>query len=77
MMGMNAIDKLKVDYKVVDIAAHLHISPAAVSKWDAVPAERVLDVSEFTGWVFTPHELRPDIYPHPNDGLPGHMRAYQ
>ncbi|MCV5295753.1 hypothetical protein OFC42_28600, partial [Escherichia coli] len=21
-------------------------------------------------WSVTPHELRPDIYPNPNDGLP-------
>lgn len=26
-------------------------------------------------YVVTPHELRPDIYPHPEDGLPAEMRC--
>ncbi|EBE6237586.1 helix-turn-helix domain-containing protein [Salmonella enterica] len=26
--------------------------------------------SECTGWRVTPHDLRPDIYPNPTDGLP-------
>jgi DNA-binding transcriptional regulator YdaS (Cro superfamily) len=69
-----AIEKLKMDYKAVELAAFLDISPAAVSKWDEIPTDRVLAVSEFTNWKMTPHQFRPDIYPHPQDGLPEHMR---
>ncbi|EFI6576895.1 helix-turn-helix domain-containing protein, partial [Escherichia coli] len=35
-----------------------------------VPSERVLQLCELGNWSVTPHELRPDIYPNPNDGLP-------
>lgn len=34
------------------------------------PAEYVLAISDACGWKITPHQLRPDIYPHPMDGLP-------
>jgi len=34
------------------------------------PPEKVLAVCEATDWQVTPHELRPDIYPNPTDGLP-------
>lgn len=35
-----------------------------------VPAENVLAVCKAVSWKVTPHELRPDIYPNPSDGLP-------
>ncbi|HDC4776880.1 MULTISPECIES: transcriptional regulator [Enterobacter] len=46
------------------------VSKMAVSLWrrHGLPAERVLQVFEATG--VTPHELRPDLYPNPTDGLP-------
>lgn len=34
------------------------------------PAEYVLPICDTVGWRITPHELRPDLYPHPSDGLP-------
>jgi DNA-binding transcriptional regulator YdaS (Cro superfamily) len=39
------------------------------------PAEKVIGVSEATNWQVTPHELRPDLYPHPHDGLPENLRS--
>jgi DNA-binding transcriptional regulator YdaS (Cro superfamily) len=47
-----------------------------VSKWRAngVPAERVIELCSFTDFQVTPHHLRPDIYPHPDDGLPVDLR---
>lgn len=64
---------------VAPIAKACGISPQAVSQWDIVPAEkgRVLNVAEATNWQVTPHELRPDIYRHPDDGLPDHLRCKQ
>ncbi len=34
------------------------------------PAEYVLPICDAIGWKITPHELRPDLYPHPSDGMP-------
>ena len=42
---------------------------------DGAPPERVISISAATNWQVTPHELRPDLYPHPQDGLPDHMRS--
>jgi DNA-binding transcriptional regulator YdaS (Cro superfamily) len=39
-----------------------------------VPANRVLTISAASGWVVTPHEIRPDLYPYPSDGLPPDRR---
>ena len=43
------------------IARALKITHGAVSQWESVPAERVLDVESVTG--ISRHDLRPDIYP--------------
>lgn len=46
------------------------VTKMAVSLWrrNGIPAERVIQVFKATG--VTPHELRPDLYPNPTDGLP-------
>jgi DNA-binding transcriptional regulator YdaS (Cro superfamily) len=53
------------------------VSAQAIAKWhDAgVPSERVLRLAEATKFEVKPHELRPDLYPHPDDGLPPDMRG--
>lgn len=45
-------------------------SKVTISNWrkNGVPAERVFLVFNVAG--VTPHELRPDLYPNPTDGLP-------
>ncbi|HCM9506496.1 YdaS family helix-turn-helix protein [Enterobacter bugandensis] len=52
------------------LGALIGVSKMAVSLWrrNGVPAERVLPLFSATG--VTPHELRPDLYPNPTDGLP-------
>jgi len=52
-------------------------SGQAVGLWYAngVPAERVIKLCEAVEYRVKPHELRPDLYPHPEDGLPAEMRA--
>lgn len=42
------------------LAATLGITPAALSQWSRVPAERVLDVEKATG--ISRYTLRPDIF---------------
>ncbi|HCU16924.1 MAG TPA: Rha family transcriptional regulator [Hafnia paralvei] len=54
-------------------AAKLNITEQSVGKWKnkyngIVPSARVLEIFHATG--VTPHELRPDLYPNPTDGLP-------
>lgn len=40
-----------------------------------VPAEHVIALCSGLNWKITPHELRPDIYPHPSDGMPRSLCA--
>lgn len=58
-------------------AAKLQITEQSVGKWKnkykgVVPSGRVLEVFQATG--VTPHELRPDLYPNPTDGLPAEQQ---
>lgn len=55
-----------------NLASSLGVSTAAISKWKVhydskVPPHRVIPIFKLTG--VTPHELRPDLYPNPTDGL--------
>lgn len=47
---------------------------AWVNRFKQVGVEYVLDVSAAVEWVITPHQLRPDIYPNIDDGLPIELR---
>lgn len=52
------------------------VSPQAVSKWadGGIPPERVLIVARATAYRVTPHRIRPDLYPFPEDGIPDEFR---
>jgi DNA-binding transcriptional regulator YdaS (Cro superfamily) len=56
------------------LAEQLKVTQGLIYQWLSghrqVSAEKVLAVCEATDWQVTPHELRPDIYPNPTDGLP-------
>lgn len=41
-----------------------------MSKTEVPPAEYVIPIARGLGWKITPHELREDLYPHPDDGMP-------
>lgn len=49
----------------------------AVAKWavEGLPDNRVLWLAEQTAWRYTPHDLAPELYPHPDDGLPERFRG--
>jgi DNA-binding transcriptional regulator YdaS (Cro superfamily) len=42
---------------------------------NGVSAESVISVALAVDFQVTPHELRPDLYPHPDDGLPADLRS--
>lgn len=56
------------------LARHLDVSPGLIWQWlnrkRPIAPERVIEVASFTEFMITPHQLRPDIYPNPLDGLP-------
>ncbi|MEC4940209.1 YdaS family helix-turn-helix protein [Escherichia coli] len=59
------------------IARNLGVTPQAVNQWFSkrtIPARFVLRVCEVVEWKVTPHGLRPDLYPHPEDAIPDLLR---
>lgn len=50
---------------IVALSLALGLSRAAVSQWDRVPPERVLDVERLTG--VSRYRLRPDIFGKPEN----------
>ncbi|MCT2385134.1 MULTISPECIES: YdaS family helix-turn-helix protein [Erwinia] len=48
-------------------------SSQSVANWitkNRVPSERVIQLCQWGNWTVTPNQLRPDIYPNVQDGLP-------
>lgn len=71
---MSALNKaISIAGSAKKLADEIGVSKMAISIWrnrcrGEVPPKRVLDVYRVTG--VTPHELRPDLYPNPSDGMP-------
>lgn len=60
------------------LARLMNVNPQAIQGWrktGQIPPDRVLDISRAVVFQVTPHQLRPDLYPHPDDGLPAELRA--
>lgn len=51
------------------------VKPQAVQQWKRVPDGQVLNVAQALDFGVTPHELRSDLYPYPDDALPLPMRG--
>lgn len=49
--------------------SQVHVS-RVMSGHERFSPEKALRVAEATNYTVTPHELRPDIYRNPTDGLP-------
>lgn len=56
-------------YLYLIAGGHRHASPGTNGK--------ALRIARHSAWMVTPHDLRPDIYPNPTDGLPPEMRAQE
>ena len=62
---------------LMPLAVEVGVSYQAIQKYERTqaPGERVIAIAMATGWKVTPHRLRPDLYPHPEDGLPAERRT--
>lgn len=71
-IDMTALDNaIRIAGSANKLAVAVGVSGMAISQWKTkgtVPSSRVLQVFKATG--VTPHELRPDLYPNPTDGMP-------
>lgn len=75
---MNALKRI-IELKKTQaaVAAIVGARQQSVGHWlrDGVPAKHVIDLCADVAFEVTPHQLRPDIYPHPDDGLPASLRV--
>ena len=62
------------DCKITQAYISQWLNPAKV-KCEVPPPEYVISISQAVGWRVTPHQLRPDIYPNPSDGMPRSLCA--
>lgn len=53
----------------------IHLPGSVPTIWAVCPTWYVCRVAAATGYAVTPHELRPDVYPFPEDACPRHLRA--
>ena len=55
-----------------ELTRRLGKNSQTVSVWfrTQVASTEVLNACRALDWKVTPHEIRPDLYPHPTDGLP-------
>lgn len=71
---MTALDKaIKAAGSARKLGTALGVTSMSVSHWKnrdqgIVPPMYIFPIFHMTG--VTPHELRPDLYPNPTDGLP-------
>lgn len=65
-------DKILSVMSQSELGRRLGKKPQTVRLWfkGRVPGEEVLRTSEALEWRVTPHDLRPDLYPNPDDSLP-------
>jgi DNA-binding transcriptional regulator YdaS (Cro superfamily) len=70
---MNALEKaISIAGSQTALAQRVGTKQQNVSQWakSRVSPEFVIGVSRAIDFMVTPHELRPDLYPNPTDGLP-------
>ncbi len=71
---MKLSEWLKPPLTQAALAADLGVSQSLVSHWVTgrrqIEAEYVLPLCRATSWHVRPHDVRPDLYPSPLDGLP-------
>lgn len=74
---MNALQRIiEIKKSQGAVAAIVGARQQSVGYWlkEGLPSEHVIKIAAAVDFQVTPHELRPDLYPHPDDGLPADMR---
>ncbi len=64
-------------YGASKIASTIGESVQTITNWTArgIPLGKVVLFCKAVNYEITPHELYPENYPHPQDGLPEDMRC--
>lgn len=64
--------------KLKSIVPDSKIQQAHIRNWlhrdGGVPAKWIIPCCKAVNWKVSPHKLCPELYPHPDDGLPVHLR---
>lgn len=54
------------------VSRRMGVKQARLCNWigrKSVPPHRIIPLCRALFWAVTPHQLRPDLYPHPTDGM--------
>ncbi|EEC7355198.1 transcriptional regulator [Escherichia coli] len=70
-------EKIKQKYTQAEIGRYMGVTQQTVWQWFSlgIPPKQVIPLCQLMQWGVTPHELRPDIYPNPTDGLPAEFQT--
>lgn len=72
----HALNRAVAYFGSIAAASKAILAPvSSTATWVVTPPHRVLALAAATGYQVTPHELRPDLYPFPEDGCPREMRV--
>ena len=76
MSGSIHLENIIQRVGLAPLASNIGVSYQAIQKYlkTKVPSEKVLSICQADEWKTSPHQLRPDLYPHPHDGLPEELR---
>lgn len=60
-----------------EIARQMQESLQTINNWKTrgIPLEKTVMFCAAVNFQITPHDLHPEQYPHPDDGLPASMRC--
>ena len=79
IIALHNDNKSALANKIAEIKGDPKVSSSHINNWlyrdKKVPSDWVLPLSQSVNWEIKPNDLRPDIYPHPDDGLPPFMRC--
>lgn len=54
------------------VSRRMGVKQARLCNWLArgsIPPKRIIPLCRALFWAATPHQIRPDLYPHPTDGM--------
>lgn len=79
IISLHGDNKSSLVNKLLTLRPDSKVTNSHINNWltrdKNIPSDWVLPLCESVYWQVTPHELRPDLYPHPEDGLPDDMRC--